>query len=334
MKLSVALCTYNGGSYLEPQLRSIVDQSYFPDEIVISDDGSTDGTRRRLESFAAEYPDTVTLLDCDDQLGVTKNFEKCIDACSGSVIALADQDDIWNETKLEKQIAAYESSDARLVCHDSELFVEGPGASQQTLWQTIYKGHEPRSALDPRAAIEEILHRNFVQGATVLFDASLRSVALPIPRCWNHDAYLALWAALTGGIVDMGDTLLRYRLHEQQDIGVARGIYQKVKRELQYSEDHFRALSERWDPLLDRIATLDTDQLVVNEAWLRRAIVRRRRFDRLRAQVHAANDPPMRRLRALRRLVATGGYSEFGHPGFVCTDGLSLVRNTLTRGSQ
>ena len=61
MKISVAMCTYNGAEFLPAQLESIVTQSRQPDEIVICDDGSTDETRILLEKFAAESPFSVSL---------------------------------------------------------------------------------------------------------------------------------------------------------------------------------------------------------------------------------------------------------------------------------
>ncbi|GGN91999.1 MULTISPECIES: glycosyltransferase [Haloarcula] len=332
MMVSVALCTYNAGAYLEPQLQSIVDQTRPPDEIVVSDDGSTDGTRDRLRSFAAAHPDTVTVIENDRQLGVTKNFEQCIAACSGSVIALSDQDDIWDETKLETQLDAYRATpDARLVCHDSELLFEDADTPATTLWETIHDSHEPESALEPTAAISELLGRNFVQGATALFDAALRSVALPIPPSWNHDAYLAFWAAMTGGLVDIGDRLLTYRIHESQDIGVASGIRQKVDRELSYPTEHYLSLAERWSPLLDAIDAVDSDALVVDETWLRRVIERRQRYDRRRAQIHSPERSLGTRFGKLVLTLLSGGYTRFGHVGLAGTDAVALLTDPFGR---
>ena len=97
MSASVALCTYNGAAYLEEQLLSIFGQSTRPDEIVVSDDGSTDETltvlERVVEAWRAEdaaHAVEVVVLRNATALGVTANFEQALAACSGDLIALCD----------------------------------------------------------------------------------------------------------------------------------------------------------------------------------------------------------------------------------------------------
>ena len=97
VSVSVALCTYNGAAYLEEQLLSILGQSLRPDEIVVSDDGSTDETlavlARVVEAWRAEdaaHVLKVLVLRNATALGVTANFEQALAACSGDLIALCD----------------------------------------------------------------------------------------------------------------------------------------------------------------------------------------------------------------------------------------------------
>src|SRR6185503_5109165 len=78
MKISIAMCTYNGAEFLPAQLQSIVTQSRPPDEIVICDDGSTDDTRAVVERFAGESSIPITLHINDRNLGSVKNFERAI----------------------------------------------------------------------------------------------------------------------------------------------------------------------------------------------------------------------------------------------------------------
>jgi glycosyltransferase involved in cell wall biosynthesis len=95
MKLSVAMCTYNGAQYIEKQLLSILNQELPINEIVICDDGSNDDTLEKVENIAANYQDVAwKILQNAPQLGVTKNFEKAITLCTGDIIFLSDQDDI------------------------------------------------------------------------------------------------------------------------------------------------------------------------------------------------------------------------------------------------
>ena len=78
MKLSVAMCTYNGARYLQEQLESIAAQTRLPDELVVCDDCSSDGTRAILEEFKARVTFPVRLYFNEQNLRVWKNFEKAI----------------------------------------------------------------------------------------------------------------------------------------------------------------------------------------------------------------------------------------------------------------
>src|SRR5262249_24400476 len=102
MRISVAMCTYNGAEFLRAQLQSIITQSRPPDEIVICDDRSTDDTQNLLERFASELPVPIKLHINDQNLGSVKNFERAINLCTGDVIALSDQDDVWRNDKLQR----------------------------------------------------------------------------------------------------------------------------------------------------------------------------------------------------------------------------------------
>ena len=88
------MCTCNGEVYLREQLDSILAQTLPPNELIVCDDASTDGTLAILESFKETCPFTVTIVANKDRVGVGKNFESAIERCSGDIIFLADQDDI------------------------------------------------------------------------------------------------------------------------------------------------------------------------------------------------------------------------------------------------
>ena len=101
VRFSVAICTYNGADFLSDQLESIIAQSRPPDQIVVCDDGSTDETQALLKRFAATSPVPVSLHFNEKNFGSVKNFEKAISLCTGDVIALSDQDDVWRADKLQ-----------------------------------------------------------------------------------------------------------------------------------------------------------------------------------------------------------------------------------------
>ncbi|HEY2971172.1 MAG TPA: glycosyltransferase, partial [Pyrinomonadaceae bacterium] len=102
MKISVAMCTYNGAPYLREQLNSIAAQTRPPDELVVCDDVSADLTCEIVTSFAASVHFPVRLYVNEQNLGSTKNFERAIGLCEGDIIARSDQDDVWLPEKLRR----------------------------------------------------------------------------------------------------------------------------------------------------------------------------------------------------------------------------------------
>lgn len=141
MRISVALCTYNGERFLRQQLASMADQDRPPDEVVVCDDGSTDETVSILEDFAANGHFPVRIHRNAQNLGSTKNFERAIGLCEGDVIATADQDDRWLPRKLAAIAEIFEKSpDVGLVFSNAELIDEDDRPIVGSLWESVRFG--------------------------------------------------------------------------------------------------------------------------------------------------------------------------------------------------
>src|SRR6185295_14781386 len=136
VKISIAMCTYNGARFLPAQLESIVRQSRPPDEIVICDDRSTDDTRALLQQVANDARFQINLNE--NNLGTVKNFEQAVSLCTGDVIALSDQDDVWREDKLQTIEAAFERNPkAGLVFSDAEIVDETLNSVNRRMWHEV-----------------------------------------------------------------------------------------------------------------------------------------------------------------------------------------------------
>lgn len=128
--ISVCIATYNGEKYLAEQLDSILLQVSEEDELIISDDGSTDHTLEILRTYAANYPQ-IQLLQGPGQ-GVIANFAFALTHTKGEVIFLADQDDVWLPNKVTTVTEYFEAhpdiqvviSDLKIV--DADLQVTNP----------------------------------------------------------------------------------------------------------------------------------------------------------------------------------------------------------------
>ncbi|MDA3876984.1 MAG: glycosyltransferase family 2 protein [Halothiobacillus sp.] len=102
MRISIAMTTYNGAEYLREQLDSFVAQTLLPDELIVCDDLSSDETIEILTQFSQTAPFKVEIVRNEKNLGYIKNFERALSLCTGDIIFLSDQDDVWFSNKIAK----------------------------------------------------------------------------------------------------------------------------------------------------------------------------------------------------------------------------------------
>jgi glycosyltransferase involved in cell wall biosynthesis len=209
--VSVALCTYNGGQYLSQQLDTLISQTYAHIEIIVVDDCSTDDTFAILTRYANKYPQ-FKLHQNAHNLGYVKNFERAVKLCTGDLIALCDQDDIWHPEKISLQVNAIGNN--VLIYHDSE-FVKQNGEKMNRKMSDImnlYRGSQP----------EAFLFFNCVSGHSILMKKELLNEALPLKSSYFHDWWLAYVATNIGTIDFVPQCLVQYRQHNQSDTNVLR----------------------------------------------------------------------------------------------------------------
>ena len=225
MNLSIALCTYNGTLYLKEQLESIAAQSRPPDELVISDDHSTDDTPRLIEEFAATAGFPVHLSVNESNLGTAKNFEKAIDLCRGDVILLSDQDDVWHSDKLESVERIFElKPELSLVFSNAELVDETLRVFDETLFDRLQFNGRKQRMVRSGQALDVQLRENLVCGCTMAFRANLKELVLPISGDGPlvHDGWIVLLIAAAGEIDFINQPLLKYRQHSAQESRVTK----------------------------------------------------------------------------------------------------------------
>lgn len=235
-KISIALCTFNGARYLQEQLDSILAQKRLPDELVVGDDCSTDETSEILNNFAAKSPFTVKAQINERNLGVVENFQRTIERCSGDIIFLSDQDDVWDRNKIYDIAGEFEANERTdLIFSDAELVDERLAPLNKRLWTQTFP-EEIRASGQP--LLEILLHKNVVTGATAAFRSRLCRLFLPIPnRVPNllHDDWIALTAALFSEIRFIEKPLIKYRQHSGQQIGAADDFGQRSAGSHRYS---------------------------------------------------------------------------------------------------
>ena len=217
------MCTYNGADFVSDQLESIIKQSRLPDEIVICDDGSTDDTRALLKQFAAAAsPVPVSLQFNEKNLGSVKNFEKAIGLCTGDVIALSDQDDVWRADKLQLIEEAFRKAPkAGVVFSDAEIVDENLQSLERKMWDEIGFDEHKRKLVRSGRALEVLITGWTVTGATMAFRSDFVKLSLPIPDgiAMIHDGWVALTVAAAADVVMIEEPLIKYRQHGRQQIG-------------------------------------------------------------------------------------------------------------------
>ncbi len=206
--ISVCMATYNGERFLREQVDSILCQLGPDDELVISDDGSTDGTLgivrsygdNRIRLFHHErgknkyYPSLKVTYS-------TSNFENALNKSAGDYIFLADQDDVWEVNKMQKSLELLEKYD--YVLHNFSVVDEDGKVLQEKFY------HKPPLRFQPT---QDIVRPNF-WGCCSCFNRKTLLKALPFPeKICLHDMWIGLVAEKTGKCFWNDDVLLKHRI--------------------------------------------------------------------------------------------------------------------------
>jgi len=190
---------YNGGDYLREQLQSILLQLDESDEIVISDDGSTDNTLNIIAEFG-DY--RIRVIPGEKTPHPSYNLERALKAAHGTYIFLSDQDDVWKPNKVAQMLQALKGN--CLVVHDCEVVDQ----NLQSIHPSFYESH------GSKAGFLRNIARNSYLGCCIAFKAELLKKALPFPRpIGMHDIWLGLVAEMWYGSTFIPDNLLYYRRH-------------------------------------------------------------------------------------------------------------------------
>lgn len=223
-RISVAMISYQGAKYIEEQLDSILVTLGAEDEVVISDDGSMDGTREIISRYM-EQDKRIRLIN-GPRNGVKANVENALRACEGAYIFLADQDDIWMREKVEVVMRAFEEQKATVVVHDA---IVTDGACQEVILDSFY------SLKGSGAGVIKNIWRNTYIGCCMAFKRELLEEVLPIPNYIEmHDQWIGVINdQLNHDTCFVPEKLIKYRRHGQnasgmEHYGVARMIKNRV----------------------------------------------------------------------------------------------------------
>ena len=208
--ISVCMATFNGEQFIRRQLDTVCRCIGSDDEIVISDDGSTDKTVDIIRSYA--NTDARVRLIKGMHQGVIGNFEAAITEARGDYIFLCDQDDIWKENKVSEVMEVFSRNrSCELVVHDARLV----DAKEDVYSETLF------SLRGSRAGLVKNLIKNSYVGCCMAFRRSLVTKILPIPRNVEmHDWWIGMVAELFDSPVFIREELINYRRHQANTSGM------------------------------------------------------------------------------------------------------------------
>jgi glycosyltransferase involved in cell wall biosynthesis len=207
--ISIAMATYNGEKYLEDQLASIARQTVTPDELIISDDGSTDRTLEIAKGFAKTVSFETMITQNPQRLGYALNFARALAACRGDIIFLSDQDDVWLPDKNAAVMKIFQAqketqviqcdmilTDAALkptkstqlgnivaAGNNADLFMTGCGTALRRSWLHVAMPFIP----------DLCAHDNWISRLAIALDARTL-LTQPLQYYRRHDANASNWA--------------------------------------------------------------------------------------------------------------------------------------------
>jgi glycosyltransferase involved in cell wall biosynthesis len=200
-KISVCLATYNGEKYIKEQIDSILIQLGENDEIIISDDGSTDNTIDIIKKYN-DY--RIKIYHNNNRKGVIGNFENALNYSTGEFIFLSDQDDIWLSDKIVKTLPYLKDYD--LVISDCKIVDE----KLNIVYESVFEKFGSKSGFLRN------FYKNYYWGCCMAFNHKIKDYILPFSKkIAMHDIWIGLNVELNGSVFFLDQPLILYRRHGQ-----------------------------------------------------------------------------------------------------------------------
>lgn len=233
--VDILLPTYNGGRYVEEQIRSLLAQSHKEIKIFIRDDGSSDETCRIVADLADENARIILIADAKGNLGLVNNIDLLMGFSTSNYLMYCDQDDVWLPEKVKITLGELIKAEQKLgkntpILVHSDAYV----TDSNLIGKQLFKGRAPF-----KYGLKNALFRYYVQGASCLFNRSLKDQIHPfIGDIYLHDRYTHLMAEIVGHRIYIDQPLMYYRQHSLNLVG-STSVVQKIKNNLNLSKLNF-----------------------------------------------------------------------------------------------
>lgn len=268
-KVDILLSVYNPNiDFLIKQLKSLNEQTYKNIELIVFDDCIFHRLDQNIvKKEITNFP--VKFLPYEDvNLGYCKAFEKLISASTGDYIAFCDQDDIWNNDKLEKCIDTLKKDGSLLVASDRTIINENDEITIPSVRAVSQKNYESWHTGDD--IVKYNIFVTYAVGMCMVLRADLARRMLPICPYTGHDKWALCCAGIEGKISFIDEPLVKYRRHGNNVSGVLNGVQSKKEYYLKRVESHkkiIEALIEKYPDFKDKDEVLLFQQARIKHSY-------------------------------------------------------------------
>lgn len=233
VEIQILLSTYNGSRYIKEQLRSLLNQNTkYCTEILIRDDGSTDNTLSLIQETLQELKSNISVqIEQGEHVGFKDSFCSLLNSSSAPLIFLCDQDDSWNEDKVEIMATKLQSKKEEVACAFSNL-----GIMDEKNISFLEKVGYVHSL-----NYEKFFFQNFIPGCSIAFTKKTRDIFIELKKGTDekllHDHSLILISAMADNLIYIDQKLMSYRIHENNTLGISKALpfIVKLKELLKYT---------------------------------------------------------------------------------------------------
>jgi glycosyltransferase involved in cell wall biosynthesis len=307
------MATFNGARFIAEQLASLAAQEVLPCELVVCDDGSTDGTPALVEAFATTAPFPVRLFRNEQNLGFAENFLKAARLCEGDWVAFCDQDDVWLPAKIRLASDTIQRTlGVTMIMQNAFICDEDLNHSGRPFPNTIKPGlHGPRSQHNFWAwfGFLQVFKMELLRS---LDTTSRPSTYFPDKGLITHDRWMCLIGNAIGGMVVLGEPVALYRRHAAAITGYhsRRDWGQKIDHALPVGVTHYTSRSQSAIETANYLRLIKVRQLESVQHELERSARSFERLSRiycLRSEIYSSSNI-FKRWACVFGIAILGGY--------------------------
>ena len=287
-EIQVLLSSYNGEKYIKEQIDSILAQKNAEVQLLIRDDGSSDGTRQILKEYADKYANVSVVYG--ENVGVIRSFFELIESADVSVpyVALADQDDVWLPDKLYRAITLLEMEKERMplvYC-----------SARQLVDAELHPIPAAMTYPDIRPEFGNALVENMCTGCTSVINQQMLLLLKGRTPEFTvmHDFWVYLVGTCLGKVVYDEESFILYRQHGNNVVGSASSIVENYKRRIKNFKKNRGQLTRQATELLriygeempeenrqlaEKMVLSKTDKKVRKQLLKERKVFRQRKSD-------------------------------------------------------